>query len=168
MYLRDLTISGFKSFAGEFNISFNNGLSVLVGENGVGKSAIIDAIRHLLLEDEFGRAGVSDTDFNRPFALNSRSAECIKLSAKFCELSDTEKVAFLPWTELNDEAVLNLQIDNKVNNQGRYRRQMWGGASRNSIFEWELLDAIHCIYLPPLRDAEAKLREGKGLDWEDC
>jgi len=26
----------------------------------------------------------------------------------------------------------------------------------------ELFDTIHCVYLPPLRDAEAKLREGKG------
>ena len=54
MYLKDLYISGFKNFAGEFKVSFNNGLSVLVGENGVGKSAVIDALRHLLLEDEFG------------------------------------------------------------------------------------------------------------------
>ncbi|MEW6755304.1 MAG: ATP-dependent endonuclease, partial [Candidatus Latescibacterota bacterium] len=34
--------------------------------------------------------------------------------------------------------------------------------SRASAFEWELFDAIDCVYLPPLRDAEAKLREGKG------
>ncbi|MEL7655466.1 MAG: AAA family ATPase [Bacillota bacterium] len=162
MYLKDLYISGFKNFASEFKVSFNNGLSVLVGENGVGKSAVIDALRHLLLEDEFGRSGISDSDFNRPFVLNSKSAESIKLSAKFCALSHIEKVAFLPWTELNDEAVLNLQIDNKVNNQGRHRRIIWGGASRNNIFEWELLGTIQCIYLPPLRDAEAKLREGKG------
>lgn len=29
------------------------------------------------------------------------------------------------------------------------------------MFEWELFDKINCIYLPPLRDAEAKLKEGK-------
>jgi predicted ATP-dependent endonuclease of OLD family len=30
------------------------------------------------------------------------------------------------------------------------------------MFEKELFESIHCIYLPPLRDAEAKLREGRG------
>ncbi len=30
------------------------------------------------------------------------------------------------------------------------------------MFEKELFDSIHCVYLPPLRDAEAKLREGRG------
>lgn len=162
MYLKNLYISGFKPFASEFKICFNNGLSVLVGENGVGKSAIIDALRHLLLEDEFGRTGISDSDFYRPFTLDAEPSESIQFKATFSNLSETEKIAFLPWTELNEEAHLTLQVDNKVNNQGRYRRVMWGGVSRNSIFEWELMDTIHSIYLPPLRDAEAKLKEGKG------
>lgn len=30
------------------------------------------------------------------------------------------------------------------------------------MFERELFESIHCVYLPPLRDAEAKLREGRG------
>jgi putative ATP-dependent endonuclease of OLD family len=162
MYLKELYITGFKLFSNEFQISFNKGLNVLVGENGVGKSAIIDAIRHILLEDEFGRTGFMDIDFHRPFSVNPKSMDSIFLKAKFGELSEIEKIAFLPWTELSDEAILNLQVDNKTNNQGRYKRYVWGGVSRNSIFEWDLLNTIHCIYLPPLRDAEAKLSEGRG------
>ncbi len=162
MYLRNLSISGFKNFGMPFQIEFNSGLSVLVGENGIGKSAIVDAIRHLLLEDEFGRTGVLESDFYQPFENNGKQSNCIGLSATFADLSKEERVAFLPWTELKNEAVLNLQIDDNQNAQGRYHRTMWGGASKNSIFEWELLDAIDCIYLPPLRDAEAKLREGRG------
>ncbi len=54
MYLKSISITGYKNFGNEFSIELNNGLNVLVGENGVGKSAIIDAIRHLLQEDEFG------------------------------------------------------------------------------------------------------------------
>ncbi len=38
---------------------------------------------------------------------------------------------------------------------------LWGGASGASMFERELFDAIDCIYLPPMRDAEAKLKEGR-------
>ena len=162
MYLQKLSITGFKNFSSEFNIEFLPGLSVLVGENGAGKSAIIDAIRHLLLEDEFGRAGISDADFHRPFTDEAISSESIQMTAIFGELTPKEQIAYLPWTKLGNQAKLNFLVENKTTNQGRFRRIMWGGESRNSMFEWELLDFIHCIYLPPLRDAESKLKEGKG------
>jgi len=49
-----------------------------MGENGVGKTAIIDAIRLMLLEDEFGRRGISETDFHRPFEENAAAAESFR------------------------------------------------------------------------------------------
>jgi len=45
--------------------------------------------------------------------------------------------------------------------RGRYKRTLWGGKSRTTAFEPETIDLIHCIYLPPLRDAEAKLVNGR-------
>ena len=162
MFLQNLSINGYKNFGTRFDIQFSDGLNVLVGENGVGKSAVIDAIRHILQEDVFGRSGVSDTDFNQPFQKGAKSSNNIDISITLGGLSPKEVVAFLPWTELSNEAYLSMQIENKVNNQGRYKRDIWGGKSKSSIFEWELLEKIHCVYLPPLRDAEAKLHEGKG------
>lgn len=161
MYLDKLTINGYKNFGSEFQIQFNEGLNVLVGENGVGKSAIIDALRLLLFEDEYGRSGILDIDFFRPFDRDIKPATCIHISATFDNLTKEEMVAFLPWNSRENSASLTLQIDNRQNNQGRYRRTLWGGVSQASNFEWELLDTINCIYLPPLRDAEAKLQEGK-------
>jgi putative ATP-dependent endonuclease of the OLD family len=163
MYLQKLRILGYRNFDTKFEIEFMDGLNVLVGENGVGKSAIIDAIRMMLLEDEFGRAGISEGDFHMPFEEQAQPAQMIQIETIFGALTQKEKIAFLPWTQLGNEAKLSLQIENKeINNQGKYRRTIWGGASKNSIFEWELLYTIQCTYLPPLRDAEAKLREGKG------
>lgn len=162
MYLNKLKISGYKNFDKDFSINLNEGLNVLIGENGVGKSAIIDAIRMILLEDEFGRTSVSDTDFHREFSKSATPSKNIKIKALFHNLTQEEQVAFLPWTELGDTASLSLQIDNKENSRGRYKRFVWGGVSQNTIFEWDLLNTIPCVYLPPLRDAEAKLREGRG------
>ncbi|MEW6752598.1 MAG: ATP-binding protein, partial [Candidatus Latescibacterota bacterium] len=157
-----LATSGYKCFGSHFTVRFPSGLTVLVGENASGKSALIDGIRLLLLEDEFGRAGIADTDLHRPFAKTACSAQTVRLRATFSELSRDETVAFLPWSDLQGKATLTLEVANKETKQGRYKRSMWGGASRASAFEWELFDAIDCVYLPPLRDAEAKLREGKG------
>lgn len=164
MHISKLNISGYKPFNEEFAISLNKGINVLVGENGSGKSAIIDALRLILLEDEYGRAGVSESDFNRPFKLDAKPSEFIKLSCQFNGLSENEQVAYLPWLDLTDptRAFLNLQIENKEDSRGRYKRKMWGGQSSSGIFEWELLEAINCIYLPPLRDAEERLRAYRG------
>ena len=55
MYLSEIHIEGYKIFKEDFTARFNKNLTVIVGENGTGKSAIIDAIRVLLSEDEFGK-----------------------------------------------------------------------------------------------------------------
>ncbi len=162
MFLEKLKITGYKNFRDEFIVNFSKGLNVLVGENGVGKTAIIDAIRLMLLEDEFGRRGISESDFHRPFEEDAAAAESFRIQAHFGDLSREEMVAFLPWMDPKGNAKLTLDVDNKPKKQGRFRPFRWGGASRASAFEWELFDRINCIYLPPLRDAEAKLREGRG------
>jgi len=136
-------------------------LNVIVGENGSGKSAIIDAIRLLLLEDEYGRSPVSDTDFNRPFDKPKEQAKSFRIRGRFDGLSQEHTVTFLPWTD-QGQAYLTLLVDNKQNRYGRYKRVLWGGASRSSMFERELFETINCIYLPPLRDALSKLQEGRG------
>lgn len=162
MHLKGIHIEGYKCFRQHFEAEFARGLNVLVGENGVGKSAVIDAIRLLLLEDEFGRSPISETDFYQAFDDKGKHAASFKIVGHFDSLSKEEQVAFLPWTSLDGKASLTLVVDNKQNNLGRYRRAVWGGVSRSAIFEWDLFDTICCVYLPPLRDAEAKLREGKG------
>lgn len=162
MYLAKLNIAGYKNFKDQFQITFCKGLSVLVGENGVGKSAIVDAIRLLLVEDEFGRSLISEAAFHAPFDDPHSAVKSFELHAVFDGLSQEETIVFLPWTDGSKKALLTLHADNKLNRQSRYRWACWGGASRASAFERELFELIDCIYLPPLRDAESKLREGKG------
>lgn len=161
MYISELRVSGYKGICSETKINFQSGLNILVGENASGKTAIIDAIRLLLREDEFGRTPIVASDFHKPFEDPSSVAESLSLKMFFSNLSENEKVIFLPWTEDNDSVSLNMHVDNKVNHRDRYNRIIWGGVSRSSIFEWELLDKINCVYLPPLRDAEARLSEGQ-------
>jgi len=55
LHLEDVTISGFKSFSEPTEMGFQPGIGVIIGNNGVGKSNILDAIVWALGEDDLQR-----------------------------------------------------------------------------------------------------------------
>lgn len=160
MYIKKLSIEGYRCFSRLFEINFKKGLNVIVGENGAGKTTIINSFRQLFIDTESGSYNVSSDDFNKPFKEKSIASDSFKIKVEFDNLVDAEPIAFLQWSDASNNVILNLEVLNKEL-RGRFKKSFWGGNSKSSQFDVELFDKIHCIYLPPLRDAESKLVNGR-------
>lgn len=160
MYIKKLEIKGYKNAKENSKIMLNKGLNILVGENGTGKTTIINALRLILKEDDYNNK-TTEEDFYKSFDDSNEISNNINIKLSFDGLTENEKIFYLSWGDADNNIILNMDISNKINNRGYYKKEIWSGVSKSSIYESELLDNMECIYLPPLRDAETKLIEGR-------
>lgn len=160
MHISNINIKGYKNFKETTNIKLNKGLNLIVGENGAGKTTIINALRLIMKENEFSYMNISEDDFYTSIDRNYIAPE-ISIDITLENLSPDEKVTFLTWCDKEINAKLHLTVNSNPNRKGYYKKEIWGGTSKSSIFEEETFECIDCIYLPPLRNAEEKLINGR-------
>tara|TARA_R110002072_G_scaffold273000_1_gene433265 strand:- start:6132 stop:7961 length:1830 start_codon:yes stop_codon:yes gene_type:complete len=155
MHLRQLSLERFRSFSRE-TISFERGLTVLVGENNGGKSNIIDAIR-LLSTPLNGRRDLYCEQTDIRFGATPRTFE---LSAMFEELSPPQQGRLLSATTSDtlQEARFGLTYD-ATGKQSHVRPTLWAGRFKTTP-EPGSHEMIRHVYLPPLRDAKLALASG--------
>ena len=90
MWLRDLTVRNFRKIC-ETTVHFHEGLTVIVGENNSGKTAIMDALRLLLFSArDFSAVRLREDDFR-----SGTEYAPIEITGRFTGLTDEDEVHFL-------------------------------------------------------------------------
>ena len=75
-------------------VVFKPGLNVVVGENDSGKTALVDAIRHLLGTQSREWYRLEDSDFH---GIGENRAKRLKIEAVFRSFTNQEAAPFLEW-----------------------------------------------------------------------
>ena len=100
MYLKEIEIAGFKSFADKININLDNSITCIVGPNGSGKSNIVDAVRWVLGEQSVkslrGDGGMSDVIFS-----GSKSRHPLNVASVSLILDNSDNYLNLPYNTVS-------------------------------------------------------------------
>ncbi|MDE7176477.1 MAG: AAA family ATPase [Lachnospiraceae bacterium] len=156
----------FRSIDGKpgLSITFHEGLNALIGENDSGKTAIIDALKLVLLtqsneyirpaEDDFymDETGSSVTEFRIDCVLEKFTdneaknfIEYLTFSKEGDSLNYTLKLYYRAWRE-NHRIFTELRIGQKDD---------------GIIMEGKARELLKAVYLKPLRDAEREMSSGR-------
>ena len=95
--LREVRLSGFKTFADKTTIAFTPGITAIVGPNGSGKSNIVDALRWAL--GEAGR-GIRSKRVDEVIFAGSEKRRQLGLAEVSLSISNDDGLFDLPFTEI--------------------------------------------------------------------
>ena len=118
MYLKTIKVNGFKSFADNINIDFENGITGIVGPNGSGKSNIVDAVKWVLGEQSVkslrGDGSMTDVIFCGSKSRNPSSSASVNLI-----FDNTDRYFPLDYTEVSIKRVVYRTGENEyfLNNE---------------------------------------------------
>jgi putative ATP-dependent endonuclease of OLD family len=146
--------------------TLNPTLNILVGENDAGKSAIVDAIRHVLWTTSFESNRLQEQDFH--VSGDTRATE-LTIEATLKSLDEDQEAALLEWLTYETDGTSTLYLT-------LHAKWIAGTPKRRSRVETEIRcgvdgagpelgaaarEMVRTTYLRPLRDAESELRPGR-------
>jgi putative ATP-dependent endonuclease of OLD family len=159
MRLRELTIRNFRKIH-ELRVIFPPGLTVIVGENNSGKTAIIDALRLMLFSSrDFDALRLSEDDFR----IGTDHAP-IEISCVFGDAKDDDEVHFQECLVDIGNGKFDIRLNARVQFNKTTRRasvKMWGGETEGGSLPSTIYDHLTSVYLQPLRDPESGLKPSR-------
>lgn len=170
MIISELRLYNFRKFNCRDNapgliVTFHKGLNALIGENDSGKTALIDAIKLVLLtqsneyirptEDDFhiGADGVPATEFRIVCTLSD-----------FTQNEAKNFIEYLTYEKVGDEIRYTLTLHYRAWKEGNriYSELKAGEIDDGVTIDGKARELLKAVYLKPLRDAEREMSAGRG------
>lgn len=171
MHLQRIRAQNFRAFgdgksAPQLDWTLSPGLNILIGENDAGKTAVVDAIRHVLWTTSYEFIRLFEQDFH---IKGDTRAQSMFIEATLVDLNADQEAAVLEWMTYEPDGshslILHLQarwIPPKDNKRGRVDVITRSGRNGNGQeIGHAVRELVRATYLKPLRDAEAELKPAR-------
>lgn len=164
MIISDLNLINFRQFDSEqgLHITFHKGLNALIGENDSGKTAVIDALKLVLLTQSNEHIRPMDEDFHR--IENGESATEFFIDCTITDFSLNEAknfVEYLTFSKSEDKYFLKLHYHAWKESQKIFQELHVGDVDDGITIEGKARELLRAVYLKPLRDAEREMSSGR-------
>ena len=156
----------FKSVDGApgLHITFHKGLNAMIGENDSGKTAVIDALKLVLLTQSNEYIRPVDEDFYK--SANGDTVTEFKIDCLITDFTQNEAknfIEYLTFTKNDDKVKYTLQLHYRAWKEGhKIFQELRVGDKDDSIsIDGKARDLLKAVYLKPLRDAEREMSSGR-------
>lgn len=170
MIISELRIYNFRRFKSEdgapgLKITFHKGLNALIGENDSGKTAVIDALKLVLLTQSNEYIRPSDEDFYKPIGGDACSE--FKIDCTISEFTQNEAknfIEYLTFKKDGDKVEYTLELHYRAWKEGHkiYQELRVGDIDDGISIDGKARELLKAVYLKPLRDAEREMSSGRG------
>ena len=170
MIISELKIYNFRQFKSTdgipgLQITFHKGLNALIGENDSGKTAVIDALKLVLLTQSNEYIRPEDEDFYKP--TNSDSCTEFRIDCIITEFTQNEAKNFIEYLKFKKngdkvEYMLELHYRAWKERHKIFQELRVGDVDDGILIDGKARDLLKAVYLKPLRDAEREMSAGRG------
>ncbi len=169
MLVSELKIYNFRRFksvddAPGLKITFHKGLNALIGENDSGKTAVIDALKLVLLTQSNEYIRPTDEDFYKP--INGDACSEFKIDCTITEFTQNEAknfIEYLTFKKNGDKVEYTLELHYRAWKEGHkiFQELRVGDIDDGISIDGKARDLLKAVYLKPLRDAEREMSSGR-------
>ena len=169
MMISELKIYNFRRFksvdgAPGLKITFHKGLNALIGENDSGKTAVIDALKLVLLTQSNEYIRPTDEDFYK--SNNGDVCSEFKIDCMITEFTQNEAknfIEYLTFKKNGDKVEYTLELHYRAWKEGYkiFQELRVGDIDDGISIDGKPRDLLKAVYLKPLRDAEREMSSGR-------
>ena len=169
MIVSELDLYNFRRFKSEngkpgLHVTFHKGLNALIGENDSGKTAVIDALKLVLLTQSNEYIRPVEEDFYK-FTDGNYTDE-FKIDCIITEFSQNEAknfIEYLTFTNNAGKVEYSLKLHYRAKKEGHriFQELRAGDADDGIVIEGKARELLKAVYLKPLRDAEREMSSGR-------